>query len=301
MPRRPFASYKMTASIETSASGQGNPCGYVRVVNLAKHQHYKERRPPWIKLHRTVLESYRFGKLDDASKWLALGVALLASESDNCIPMDPEWIAKRLQMHSTPNFDALLSVGFIERCDGASSVLADEQQDAMPEAYTAEAYTAEAETDMCAGAHEFELPDPGVPSDWYLPDEVICADTPPTPPTPSRPSRPSPQTDRKAMRSGKEPKGFAEFWAARPRRSGGDPRGAALKAYRARLKEDVTAEEMLDGIRRYAEFCHATVDNPKYIKMTSTFLSKDGRFWEEDWLVPGRQEVDLSRDILEDI
>lgn len=280
-PRRPFASYNMTAPSESPAPGQREPCGYFRVVNLTKHQHYKERRPPWIKLHRTVLESYGFGKLDDASKWLALGVVLLASEGDNCIPMDPEWIAKRLQMHNSPNFDALLSVGFIERCEGAIGVLADEQHDDMPEADTAEAYTAEAETDMCAGAHEYELP-----------DEDIRDDTPRTP---------QPQTKRQTMRSHGEPKGFAEFWAARPRRSGADPRGAALKAYRARLKEKVTAEEMLDGIRRYADFCRATLDNPKYIKMTSTFLSKDGRFWEEDWIVPGRQDVDLSRDILEDI
>ena len=97
---------------------------YFRVAKLGDYQHYKDRRPAWVKLHRHVLESYDFGRLQDASKWLALGCILLASESENRIPWDEEWIARRLQMTTKPNLNDLLSGGFIELCDPASNLLA---------------------------------------------------------------------------------------------------------------------------------------------------------------------------------
>lgn len=109
------------------------PRAYFRVAKLEDYQHYKDRRPAWVKLHRHVLESYDFGCLQDASKWLALGTILLASESGNRIPWDEEWVKNRLQMTTLPNFNDLLSIGFIELCDGASNLLAECSVSASPE------------------------------------------------------------------------------------------------------------------------------------------------------------------------
>ena len=68
---------------------------FLRIKNLDKHQHYKDRRPPWIKLHAEVLDDYAFGCLQDASKAHLMGIWILASKHANKVPADPEWIAKR--------------------------------------------------------------------------------------------------------------------------------------------------------------------------------------------------------------
>ena len=53
------------------------------VVNWRKFQHYKDRRPPWIKLHRSLLDDRLFMSLPVASMALAPCFWLLASESDD--------------------------------------------------------------------------------------------------------------------------------------------------------------------------------------------------------------------------
>lgn len=60
-------------------------------------QHYKDRSPPWIKLHKTLLDNYEFQRLPLASRALAPMVWLLASESsDGSIDADIDKLAFRL-------------------------------------------------------------------------------------------------------------------------------------------------------------------------------------------------------------
>lgn len=54
---------------------------YFTVKNWTKHQHYKDRRPPWIKLHITLLDDYEFSCLQDASKLHLIAIWILAGES----------------------------------------------------------------------------------------------------------------------------------------------------------------------------------------------------------------------------
>jgi len=84
-----------------------------------------------------------------------------------------------------------------------------------------------------------------------------------------------------------ESESFAAWWALYPKRSGGNPRAAAVKAYACRLKEGITPEVLSDGIKRYAEFCRATdkIGTP-YIQQASTWLSPTKRGWEETWECP---------------
>ena len=67
--------------------------------NWDNFQHYKHRSPPWIKLHKNLLDDMQFQRLPVASKALAPMLWLLASESnDGVIHRSAEEIAFRLRM-----------------------------------------------------------------------------------------------------------------------------------------------------------------------------------------------------------
>lgn len=67
--------------------------------NWAQFQHYGRRRPPWIKLHRGLLDDYEFHCLPVASRALAPILWLLASEHDDgCIDAETDALAFRLRM-----------------------------------------------------------------------------------------------------------------------------------------------------------------------------------------------------------
>ncbi|HEX5422482.1 MAG TPA: hypothetical protein VFW94_02960 [Candidatus Acidoferrales bacterium] len=108
-----------------------------RVKNWASFQHYKNRNPPWIKLHRSILDNYEFACLPLASKALAPLLWLLAAESqDATFRSDSDWLAFRLHIDKEdvdaglkPLFDA----GFIEN---ASKPIARRKRVATPEAET---------------------------------------------------------------------------------------------------------------------------------------------------------------------
>lgn len=106
-------------------------CGVIRIKNWTKFQHYRDRKPLWIKLHRELMDDYDFQQLSDGSRALAPMLWLLASEYTNGeIPYDPAMICWR--MHYAPEklakcLDELKLHGFAEF---DSSVLATCYQDA---------------------------------------------------------------------------------------------------------------------------------------------------------------------------
>lgn len=121
--------------------------GYIQVKNFEKFQHYKERNPIWIKLYYETLDDYEFSCLPDASKWLALGLWMLASRTENRIPNDAAWIAKKLSLTERIKLDPLLSAGFITICD-ASKPLATGYQNATPEKETEKETESVCEADL---------------------------------------------------------------------------------------------------------------------------------------------------------
>ena len=102
--------------------------------NWAVFQHYKDRCPPWIKLHRDLLNDRVFMCLPLASKALAPLLWLLASESkDGTFDGSLDELVFRL--HITPKdyqdgVKPLIDKGFFIV---ASGVLAECYQDAIPE------------------------------------------------------------------------------------------------------------------------------------------------------------------------
>lgn len=88
--------------------------GYLQVTNWRNFQHYRDRSPPWIKLHRSIASDYEFSCLPDEAKGHLMMIWLLASELDNRIPADPTWIARRQGLQSEPDLDLLVISGFLE-------------------------------------------------------------------------------------------------------------------------------------------------------------------------------------------
>lgn len=81
---------------------------------------------------------------------------------------------------------------------------------------------------------------------------------------------------------------FDEAWKAYPQRPG-NPRGSAFRAWSARIKEGVSPEAMLAGVRAYAAHCRREGTEPRYIKMAATFFGP-GKHWEADYGVTGSLE-----------
>jgi hypothetical protein len=102
--------------------------------NWAVFQHYKDRCPPWIKLHRDLLNNREFICLPIASKALAPMLWLLASETkDGIFDASVEELCFRLRITEKEYGDGvkpLIDKGFFVI---ASGVLADRYQRAIPE------------------------------------------------------------------------------------------------------------------------------------------------------------------------
>lgn len=100
-------------------------------------QHYKDRSPPWIKLHKTLLDNYEYQCLPVASRALAPMLWLLASDHERGeIDAAPKKLAFRLRMTEREVTDALkplIDNGFFSVIQGDGDALAGRKQGADPE------------------------------------------------------------------------------------------------------------------------------------------------------------------------
>jgi hypothetical protein len=109
---------------------------FFKVRNLDKYQHYKDRNPPWIKLHQSVTSDVDFILLPDASKAHIILIWLLASRLDNRVPLDPPFVASQIGSRDPVDLNILILRGFLEelplapRKRAASAVLAKPTADA---------------------------------------------------------------------------------------------------------------------------------------------------------------------------
>jgi hypothetical protein len=108
----------------------------VDAERLGKFLHHKDRSPPRIKLHRTLLDNAEFQRLPVASRALAPMLWLLAAEyGEGTITAKKEDITWRLRMSLDEFNEALTPLidgGFFT----TSGVLAECKRDAMPETET---------------------------------------------------------------------------------------------------------------------------------------------------------------------
>src|SRR5574342_989229 len=106
------------------------PTQWIRILDWRKYQHYKDRSPPWIKLHREqVLDDRRYRALADASKALLVDLMVLASEDEGRVKYDLPDLQYRLRRSPddmVPILEALAAARFIALPDpGQGDLLAD--------------------------------------------------------------------------------------------------------------------------------------------------------------------------------
>ncbi len=127
--------------------------------NWGELQHYKDRSPPWIKLHKKLLDNFEWHSLPVASRALAPMLWLLASEHDRGeIDAAPKKLAFRLRMSERDAADALrplIDNGFFSIVDGDSDLLAGSKQDACLETEKRQRQIRERE-EVEAKARDFE-------------------------------------------------------------------------------------------------------------------------------------------------
>jgi hypothetical protein len=82
----------------------------MQVKNWAKFQHFKDRRPPWVKLYRDILDDIEWHKLDGDSAKMLINIWLIASEYSGEVP-DIATLAFRLRITEIQVKKALSSLG----------------------------------------------------------------------------------------------------------------------------------------------------------------------------------------------
>lgn len=101
---------------------------YLRVKNHDLYQHYGTRNPPWVKLYRVIMGDYDLRQVPVISRLCFIYCTILASETDNRIPFDCDFLSDRMGFKVT---EAVVSV-LIERglllASGARRVLAHEEK-----------------------------------------------------------------------------------------------------------------------------------------------------------------------------
>lgn len=107
----------------------------LRPKSWNEFHHYKRRHPPWVKLHKRLLDDFEFQSLPLAGKALAPMLWLLASEDrQGGIDAEAAKISFRLRISEEELEQAiqpLINGGFFEFEEGASAVLALDMRDAL--------------------------------------------------------------------------------------------------------------------------------------------------------------------------
>lgn len=90
------------------------------VKNWNEFQHYKKRNPPWIKMHRAILDDYAFLALPDVSKGHLMLLWLFASQNNGMVPYDIPFLERKLFV-SGLDLDRLIEAGFLIEAQVAST------------------------------------------------------------------------------------------------------------------------------------------------------------------------------------
>jgi hypothetical protein len=96
---------------------------FLQVKNWEHFQHYKKRNPPWIKLHRAILDDYQFCSLPDSAKGHLMLLWLYASQNNGQVPVDIPFLERKLFCTGI-DLDVLVAHGFLVSPQGASISLA---------------------------------------------------------------------------------------------------------------------------------------------------------------------------------
>ena len=88
---------------------------YLKIVDWDKYQTYRKDRglPPWIKVHRSMLQSQRWLSLTDAEKGQLVSIWVVAAAKGGKIPADPEILQRMAQLKELPNLEKFKQLKYI--------------------------------------------------------------------------------------------------------------------------------------------------------------------------------------------
>jgi len=101
---------------------------WYKIANWEEFQHYKDRCPPWVKLHVSLLSSDDWVVSDDASRVLLIASMVVASKNNGKIDASPRGLAymrRVAYLNSEPDLTPLIDSGFLVPLANASATLAD--------------------------------------------------------------------------------------------------------------------------------------------------------------------------------
>ena len=131
----------------------------IRVKNWSRYQSYKDRRPPWIRFHRSILDDYKYQSMSAESRALLPMLWLLACEdadpTSGLIRADVEEISFRLRLSHetvTGSLHEIEDADFIGCIESVTEPLRGRDETVTPETET------EAETETETEGKQTEKP-----------------------------------------------------------------------------------------------------------------------------------------------
>ena len=135
----------------------------MKIKNWSKFQHFKDRRPPWIKLYRDILDDIDWHQLDPLASKVLVMCWLIASEYDGQLP-DMKTLAFRLRMSEKQTSECVSKLShWLDQDD--IDVISDRYQDDAPET--------ERETETETKERQKSNRGTRLPADCLLPPEWV--------------------------------------------------------------------------------------------------------------------------------
>jgi hypothetical protein len=106
----------------------------MRIKNWKKFQHFKDRKPPWVKLYRDLLDDLEWHELDPKAAKVLVMLWLIASEDEGNIPINKQ-LAFRLRLSEKETEVCIIKLShWLEHDD--TDTISTRYQDDAPETET---------------------------------------------------------------------------------------------------------------------------------------------------------------------
>lgn len=232
---------------------------WIHIKGWPRFQSYKDRRPPWIRLHRTLLDNYEFQAMSANARALLPMLWLLASEDENPVSgslrIGYERITFRLRM------DINDVISGVEECENNGFLTTERKtiSDTKPLKYHA---CSETVTEALRNRYETVTPETETET-----EKTLCDKHPSHEINISRKRR-KPRSVIEYTES------FSSFWWAYPRQVG---KQVAFEAWKRLLRDGYPDSDLIEAAGRYATA--RTGEDEKFTLHPATFLNK-GR-WKD--------------------
>jgi hypothetical protein len=100
----------------------------MKIKNWTKFQHFKDRRPPWVKLYRDILDDLEWHELDPLAAKVLVMLWLIASENNGRIP-DNKTLAFRLRLTEVKTKEIIIKLSHWLEQDDMTTISEQYQSD----------------------------------------------------------------------------------------------------------------------------------------------------------------------------